>query len=158
MSIDASLPHDVAPLTIDIDAGVLDDLQQRVRNVRRPARMLVVGCEDATRLQFITELIDYWATSFDWRTQERRLNRLPHFRATVAGIGIHFLWLRSQRSDATPLLLTNGWPSCFLEYLDVIEALASGAGADGVAFDVILPTMPGYGLSQPALEQRIDED
>jgi epoxide hydrolase len=158
MSTDASLPNGVAPMTIEMDDEVINDLRQRVRRARRPERMLVVGREDPARLQFINDLIDYWARSFDWRLQERRLKRLPHFRATVGGIGIHFLWLRSPRSDATPLLLTNGWPSCFLEYVDVIDALADGDGADSVAFDVVVPTMPGYGLSEPALEKRIDED
>jgi pimeloyl-ACP methyl ester carboxylesterase len=152
------LPNGVAPMTIELDAGVVDDLEERVRNARRPEQMLVVGREDAARLAFISDLIGYWASTFDWRSQERRLNELPHFRVTVAGINIHFLWLRSPAPGAAPLLLANGWPSCFLEYVDVLEVLSNGEGARSAAFDLVVPTMPGYGLSEPALDRRIDED
>lgn len=153
------LPAGVEPIAVELGEDVLADLYDRVRRARLPSEMMVVGRESADRLRCAAQVVRYWVNGFDWRAQEARLNRLPHFRTELDGIRVHFVWLRSPRRAAAPLLLTNGWPSCFLEYVDVLEPLARGTGGgESIDFDVVVPTTPGFGLSDPALDRYIDED
>jgi pimeloyl-ACP methyl ester carboxylesterase len=95
-------------------------------------------------------LVAYWHEQFDWRAQERELNRYHHFRRDVDGVAIHFIHERARRGDGIPLLLTHGWPSNFVEYLPLIPLLTdpSAHGIEGPAFDVVLPSLPGYGFSE----------
>ena len=143
--------HGIAPFAIDVPAEVLDDLAWRLRRARWPARLLLAGGEDAGRLLALERLLTRWRDGFDWREQERLLNALPQHRVTVDGVVLHVVWARSERPGARPLLLVNGWPSSFVEYRDVVAALT--APDAGPTFDVVIPSRPGYGFSEPALDR-----
>ena len=143
--------HGIAPFAIDVPAEVLDDLAWRLRRARWPARLLLAGGEDAGRLLALERLLTRWRDGFDWREQERLLNALPQHRVTVGGVVLHVVWARSERPGARPLLLVNGWPSSFVEYRDVVAALT--APDAGPTFDVVIPSRPGYGFSEPALDR-----
>ena len=103
-------------------------------------------------LDYLRPLADYWARGFDWRAQEARLNAFPQFTTTIDGQTIHFLHVRSPNPDATPLLITHGWPSSFVEFTDVIGPLtdpAAHGGDPADAFHLVIPTLPGFGFSTP---------
>jgi epoxide hydrolase len=146
----------LAPFAIDVPAAVLEDLDWRLRRARWPDRLLLAGGEDAARLEHVRRLLERWRSSFDWRAYERRLNALPQHRVVVDGIGLHVVWARSERPDARPLLLLNGWPSSFVEVEPVVARLT--ACAEGPVFDVVIPTRPGYGFSDRALDRAGDDD
>ncbi|MFJ8144453.1 epoxide hydrolase [Streptomyces sp. NPDC096048] len=95
----------------------------------------------------LVDVVDYWRTGYDWRSFEARLNRIGQFRTTVDGLGIHFLHRRSARADATPLLLTHGWPGSVAEFAHVVDELADPEDADAPAFHVVAPSLPGFGYS-----------
>jgi pimeloyl-ACP methyl ester carboxylesterase len=146
-----------APFVIDVPGEVLKDLRWRLERARWPNALLVAGTEDAGRLNAVWRLLEGWRSTFDWRQHERRVNALPQYRIVVDGIGLHVVWARSKVPGARPLLLLNGWPSSFLEYERVIAALTTPA--DGLAFDVVIPTRPGYGFSDAALDRgAVDDD
>jgi pimeloyl-ACP methyl ester carboxylesterase len=147
---------DDTPFTIDVSPEVLDDLAWRLRRARWPRQLLLAGGEDAGRLLALQRLLERWRDRFDWRDQERRLNALPQRRVTVDGVGLHVVWARSERPDARPLLLLNGWPSSFIEYREVVAPLA--APESGPAFDVVIPARPGYGFSDPGLDRSGSDD
>ena len=129
---------------------MLADLRERLRNTRWPDPAPGPAWEQGTDLEYLKELCAYWADGFDWRTQERDLNSLHHFRAELDGVQIHFVHERSRSKDAIPLVLTHGWPSSFLEYLELVPYLTDpqAHGIDGPAFDLIIPSLPGYGFSE----------
>jgi pimeloyl-ACP methyl ester carboxylesterase len=147
---------DDTPFTIDVSPEVLDDLAWRLRRARWPRQLLLAGGEDAGRLLALQRLLERWRDRFDWRDQERRLNALPQRRVTVDGVGLHVVWARSERPDARPLLLLNGWPSSFIEYREVVAPLT--APESGPAFDVVIPARPGYGFSDPGLDRPGSDD
>ena len=149
-------PDGPAPFAIDVPAAVLEDLDWRLRRARWPDELLLAGGEDAARLAHVRRLLERWRSSFDWRAYERRLNALPQHRVVVDGIGLHVVWARSDRPAARPLLLLNGWPSSFVEFEPVVARLT--APAEGPAFDVVIPTRPGYGFSDRALDRAGDDD
>jgi pimeloyl-ACP methyl ester carboxylesterase len=91
--------------------------------------------------------VDYWRTGYNWRSFEERLNRIGQFRTTIDDLGIHFLHRRSARADATPLILTHGWPGSIAEFIDVVDELADPKDADAPAFHVVVPSLPGFGYS-----------
>ncbi len=109
-------------------------------------------------LEYLRELADHWRASYDWRVHEARLNELPQFQTTVDGANLHFLHIRSAEPDALPLIVTHGWPGSIVEFLDIIEPLA-GPGISrwrpGEAFHLVIPSIPGFGLSGP-LDERLD--
>jgi pimeloyl-ACP methyl ester carboxylesterase len=119
-------------MRIHVDDQVLDDLRQRLRRTRWPDEMPAVGWAQGAPLAWVRRLVTYWAEEFDWRAWEARLNELEH----VVWEGIHFV---HRRTGGTPIVLTHGWPSSFLDYLEVLPLL------DG--FDVVIPSLPGYGFS-----------
>jgi pimeloyl-ACP methyl ester carboxylesterase len=115
-----------------------------------------------TDLAYLRELVGYWESSFDWREQEERLNRFAHFRAEVDGFSLHFVHQRGEGPGPLPLVLTHGWPSTFFEYSKIIPLLAdreSHGGDAAYAFDVVVPSLPGYGFSErpkePGFSRRI---
>jgi pimeloyl-ACP methyl ester carboxylesterase len=144
------------PFRIDVPQRALDDLAWRLRHARWPRRLLVASGEDVFRLEQVERLLSRWRDEFDWREHERRINALPHYQATVGGIRLHFIWVKSVNPSARPLLLLNGWPSSFVEYLGVLGPLAE-AGS-GIAFDVIIPARPGYGFSDSGLDHPGTDD
>jgi pimeloyl-ACP methyl ester carboxylesterase len=139
----------IQPFRIHVSEPVLDDLRQRIRRTRWPDQLPGVGWEQGTELGYVRELLTYWAEEFDWRAQERELNRLTHCRAEIDGLGIHFVHQRGNGADPIPLILTHGWPSTFLELLPLVPLLTDplNHGIQGPVFDVVIPSLPGYGFS-----------
>lgn len=141
---------DVRSFTIRVPETTLVDLRQRLRHTRWPDELHDVGWDYGSSLSYIKELVEYWHARFDWRAQERLLNTFPHFRAQVDGLGIHFVHVRGQGPNPLPLLITHGWPSTFFEMYKIIPRLTDPArygGDPADAFDVVVPSMPGYGFS-----------
>jgi pimeloyl-ACP methyl ester carboxylesterase len=140
----------VTPFTIAVPQPVLDDLRARLAATRWPDEIPGIGWDHGTSLGYLRSLTAYWEQGFDWRAQEKRLNELHHFRAEINGLCIHFVHERGHGPAPMPLLLTHGWPSCFAEYLELIPLLTDPAahGGDAAdAFDVVIPSLPGYGFS-----------
>jgi pimeloyl-ACP methyl ester carboxylesterase len=140
----------VEPFSISIQDDVLSDLRARIRKTRWPEQVPDIRWEQGTDLAFLRELLEYWAEDFDWRAQERELNAFRHFRAELDGVGVHFVHERARRGHGIPLILTHGWPSTFVEMLPLVPLLTDPAahGIDGPAFDVVIPSLPGYGFSE----------
>lgn len=138
--------------TVDIPQSVLDDLRERLAHVRWPDEAPDASWEYGVPLTYLRDLVDYWRERFDWRAQERALNRFHHFHAAVNGLSIHFIHERGAGPNPLPLVLTHGWPSTFYEMDKVIPLLTDparfGGNADD-AFDVVVPSLPGYGFSDP---------
>ena len=141
---------DVRPFIIRVPETTLADLRQRLRHTRWPDELHDVGWDYGSSLPYIKELVEYWHTRFDWRAQERMLNALPHFRTQVDGLGIHFVHVRGKGPNPLPLIITHGWPSTFFEMYKTLPRLTDPVryGGDATdAFDVVVPSMPGYGFS-----------
>lgn len=138
---------DVRPYEIAVSAEEVDDLRERLARTRWPAE-LTDAWDRGTPVGYARRLAERWRTTFDWRAQEARLNRLPQFVADVDGQRIHGLHVRSTRADATPLLLCHGYPTSCVEFARLAPLLAEPDG-DAPAFHVVAPSMPGYGLSTP---------
>jgi epoxide hydrolase len=135
---------------IEVAETELKDLRARLRGARWPERETVADWSQGVPLDYLRELCRYWADAYDWRATEARLNALPQFRATIDGLGIHFLHVRSPHAGALPLVITHGWPGSIVEFLDAIGPLtdppAHGGDASD-AFHVVCPSLPGYGFS-----------
>ncbi|MFC0527017.1 epoxide hydrolase family protein [Phytohabitans kaempferiae] len=137
------------PFEIDVDEAVLNDLRHRIRATRWPEPAPGEPWSQGTDDTYLRDLLAYWADGYDWRARERELNRFAHFRTTLDGVPIHFVHARAATGDGLPLILTNGWPSTFAELLPLVPLLTDPAahGIDGPAFDLVLPSLPGYGFS-----------
>ncbi|GAA3491647.1 epoxide hydrolase [Streptomyces cremeus] len=132
----------------------LADLRARLADARLPEAETVHRAapgpgrwEQGVPLADLVEVVTYWRTAYDWRSFEQRLDRIGQFRTTVDGLGIHFLHRRSARPDATPLVLTHGWPGSIAEFVDVVDELADPQDPDAPAFHVVAPSLPGFGYS-----------
>ena len=135
---------------VDVAQASLDDLRARLARTRWPDEVDGAGWDYGASLAYMRELVEYWRTEFDWRAAERAMNTVPHFRVEVDGIGIHVIHQRGRGPAPMPLLITHGWPSSFIEMLALIPLLADpGAhgGDPADAFDVIVPSVPGFGFS-----------
>jgi pimeloyl-ACP methyl ester carboxylesterase len=141
---------DVEPFEIRIGDDVLADLHRRIRNTRWPDQVPGIGWDQGTDLDYLRELCAYWEEGFDWRAQERELNRFAHFRAELDGVRVHFVHERARSGSGVPLILSHGWPSSFVELLPLVPLLTDPAanGIDGPAFDVVIPSLPGYAFSE----------
>ena len=128
----------------------LSDLRARIRNTRWPDQAPGAAWEQGTDLEYLRALLAYWADEFDWHAQERQLNAFNQFRAELDGVHIHFVHERARRGRGIPLILTHGWPSTFVELLPLVPFLTDPEthGIDGPAFDVVIPSLPGYGFSE----------
>ena len=143
---------DIRPFTIDIPQADLDDLRNRLDRTRWTAP---ADEQYGFGLSRLRRLAEYWRDGYDWRAWEARLNSYPQFVTEIDGQRIHFLHVRSAEPGALPLVLTHGWPGSVVEYLDLIGPLTDprGHGADPApAFDVVIPSLPGFGFSGPAGE------
>jgi pimeloyl-ACP methyl ester carboxylesterase len=136
----------VTPFKIAIPDAQLADLKERLAMTRWPAEV-TDDWSHGQPVRFIKSLCDQWLNAFDWRAAEARLNRLPQFTTEIEGQTIHFVHVRSTQPNALPLVLTHGWPAAFTEYLALIEPLTNPAS--GQAFDVVIPSLPGFGFSTP---------
>ena len=126
------------------------DLRRRIAATRSPSRELVADRSQGVLLATIRELTRYWATDYDWRACEARLNALPQFTTEIDGVDIHFIHVKSPHTGALPLIITHGWPGSITEMLGVVGPLldptAHGGSAED-AFDLVVPSLPGYGFS-----------
>ncbi len=140
----------IRPFRVSVPEAALVDLRKRIAATRWPERETVADASQGVQLAPIQELARYWATEYDWRKSERRLNALPQFITEIDGLDIHFVHVRSKHEDALPLIVTHGWPGSIIEQLKIIDPLtnptAYGASASD-AFHVVIPSMPGYGFS-----------
>ncbi|MDX3591664.1 epoxide hydrolase [Streptomyces sp. ID03-2B] len=132
----------------------LDDLRARLAAARLPEPETVhrtgpgpLRWEQGVPLTDLVDVVHYWRTEYTWRSFEERLNRIGQFRTTIDDLGIHFLHRRSARADATPLILTHGWPGSIAEFIDAVDELADPKAADAPAFHVVVPSLPGFGYS-----------
>ena len=140
---------DVRPYRVAIPQRDLDDLAERLRRTILPDELADAGSDYGMPNARVARLAAYWRDSLDWRALEDRLNSYPQFVAEIDGATIHFLHVRSGRADATPLILSHGWPGSVLEYLDVIGPLTEPASPDDPAFHLVIPSLPGFGFSGP---------
>jgi pimeloyl-ACP methyl ester carboxylesterase len=140
----------VEPFRIHVPDAVLDDLKQRLARTRYPDEVNDPEWSYGTALSYLKELVDYWRTRFDWRAVEARLAAFHHFRTSVDGLGVHFLHERGVGPKPMPLLISHGWPGSVLEFVKIIGPLtdpASHGGDPADAFDLVAPSLPGYGFS-----------
>jgi pimeloyl-ACP methyl ester carboxylesterase len=147
--------EEIQPFTIEISQADLDELKARLARTRWPDELPDVGWDYGVPMGFVRGLAERWATTYDWRAWESRMNAYPQFTTTLDGQNIHFLHVRSPNDAAFPLILTHGWPGSVVEYLNVIDLLVdpSAHGADAVdAFDLVIPSLPGFGFSGPTRE------
>jgi pimeloyl-ACP methyl ester carboxylesterase len=145
------------PFRIAVPDAVLADLAARLGRARVPAPPVLAGGEHPETVRRIEELVAYWRAGYDWRAQERRLNEVPQYRVA----GTHVVHVPGTGPDPLPLLLTNGWPSSFVEYLRVLGPLtdpAAHGGDPADAFSVVLPALPGYGFSDKDLDRPLDRN
>ncbi|MEV8513814.1 epoxide hydrolase family protein [Dactylosporangium sp. NPDC051484] len=143
------------PFRIDVAQADLDDLHRRLETTRWPADVAGDDWSRGVPQAYLRDLVDYWRTSYDWRAAEARLNAFPQFTTEIFGTNVHFLHVRSPEPDATPMIITHGWPGSFAEFLDIIEPLTdprSHGGDPATAFHLVIPTIPGFGFSGPASE------
>jgi pimeloyl-ACP methyl ester carboxylesterase len=147
----AALADDaISPFHIAIPEPALVDLRRRIAATRWPERELVADQSQGVKLDKIQALVRYWGTDYDWRTAEARLNALPQFVTSIDGLDIQFAHIKSRHPGAMPLLITHGWPGSIFELIKVIGPLTdptAHAGRAEDAFDLVLPSMPGYGFS-----------
>ena len=147
---------EVRPFEISVDQSVLDDLQVRLTHTRWPDEIPGADWDYGSNLDYIKELVEYWRTDFDWRAQEKKLNAFHHFKSEVEGLDIHFIHERGTGPNPIPLVITHGWPSTFFEMTKIIPLLADPGshGADSAdSFDVVAPSLPGFGFSQATSER-----
>jgi pimeloyl-ACP methyl ester carboxylesterase len=140
----------VQPFTIAIPQATLDDLRARLAHTRWPDEVEGAGWNYGANLSYMKELVAYWSEAFDWRSQEEKLNQFAHFKADVDGVGIHFIHERGKGPHPLPIILAHGWPDSFYRMHKIIPLLtdpASYGGDPADAFDVIVPSIPGYGFS-----------
>jgi len=140
----------IRPFRIDVPEEDLVDLRRRVLATRWPDRETVTDQSQGVQLAKLRELVRYWGTDYDWRKIEARLNALPQFVTDIDGLDIHFIHVRSRHPNALPLIITHGWPGSIMELLKVIDPLtdpvAHGGRAED-AFDLVIPSIPGFGFS-----------
>jgi pimeloyl-ACP methyl ester carboxylesterase len=150
MSTTVETATQIRPFHVETPDEVLADLRRRVTATQWPEKETVDDESQGVPLAMMQELARYWATAYDWRRCEATLNALPQFITEIDGLDIHFIHVRSQREDALPLIVNHGWPGSIIEQLKIIDRLAdpTAHGADAAdAFDVVIPSMPGYGFS-----------
>src|SRR5688500_9981278 len=141
---------DVRPFRVEIPEGELAELRSRIQTTRWPSKELVDDRSQGVQLATMQALARYWATEYDWRRCEARLNALPQFKTEIDGVEIHFIHVRSRHEDALPLIMTHGWPGSVIELLDTVGPLTDPTAHGGTpedAFHLVLPSLPGYGFS-----------
>jgi pimeloyl-ACP methyl ester carboxylesterase len=142
--------HSIRPFRIDVSDAELQDMRQRILATRWPEAETVADGSQGVQLATMRKLASYWATEYDWRKCEARLNALPQFITTIDGLDIHFIHVRSKHANALPVLVTHGWPGSVVEQLKIVGPLTDPTAFGGKAedaFDVVIPSMAGYGWS-----------
>jgi pimeloyl-ACP methyl ester carboxylesterase len=145
----------IRPFHVDVPQEALDDLRRRIEAARLPSKELVADRSQGVQLATIQELARYWTTEYDWHRCEAKLNALPQFTTEIDGVDIHFIHVESPHKGALPLIMTHGWPGSVIELLETIGPLTDPAAHGGSAedaFDLVLPSVPGYGFSAEPTE------
>ncbi|HEX6068387.1 MAG TPA: epoxide hydrolase, partial [Longimicrobiaceae bacterium] len=140
----------IRPFRVTIPEKEIVELRRRIAATRWPTRELVEDRSQGVQLATLRELARYWATEYDWRKCEARLNALPQFTTEIDGVEIHFIHVKSRHENALPLIMTHGWPGSVIELLETVGPLTdptSHGGTPGEAFHLVLPSLPGYGFS-----------
>ena len=144
----------IRPFRVEMPEEAIADFRRRISATRWPTKELVADRSQGVQLATSQALARYWATDYDWRACEAKLNALPQFTTEIDGVDIHFIHVKSPHPDALPLIITHGWPGSVIELLEVVGPLtdpAAHGGRAGDAFDLVLPSLPGYGFSgEPA--------
>jgi epoxide hydrolase len=151
----------VEPFRIHVSDADLAELKERLARTRFPDEIPGSGWGYGANLSYVKELVAYWRERYDWRAHEARLNELPQFRAMVGGLGIHFIHARGVGAKPLPLVITHGWPGSVAEFTKIVGPLtdpAAHGGDPADAFDVVCPSMPGYGWSDHATEPGMDPE
>ncbi len=140
----------IRPFHVNVPEADLTELRRRINATRWPERETVGDASQGVQLATVQQLARYWATEYDWRKCEAKLNALPNFITEIDGLDIHFIHVRSKHDNALPLIVTHGWPGSIVEQLKIVDPLtnptAHGASASD-AFHLVIPSMPGYGFS-----------
>jgi len=140
----------IRTFTIDVPQAKLDDLRRRIVATQWPEKEPVADASQGVQLATIQALARYWSTDYDWRKVEARLNALPQYITEIDGLDIHFIHVRSKHKDALPLIVTHGWPGSIIELLKIIDPLTNPTahgGSASDAFDLVIPSLPGFGFS-----------
>jgi pimeloyl-ACP methyl ester carboxylesterase len=146
----ATADTSIRPFKVHVSDEALTDLRRRVRATRWPGKEPVADASQGVQLATMQKLASYWATGYDWRKAEAKLNALPQFVTTIDGLDIQFIHVRSKHPNALPLLITHGWPGSIIEQLKIIDPLTNPTAHGGTAsdaFDVVIPSLPGFGFS-----------
>jgi pimeloyl-ACP methyl ester carboxylesterase len=148
--VPSSKAEEIRPLRVEIMEEALIDLRRRLAATQWPDKETVNDTSQGVPLALMKDLVHYWGTNYDWRKCEAKLNALPNFITAIDGLDIHFIHVRSRHPNALPLIVTHGWPGSVIEQLKIIDPLtnptAHGGSAED-AFDLVIPSMPGYGFS-----------
>jgi pimeloyl-ACP methyl ester carboxylesterase len=149
MTSQVETPTEIRTFNVSIPDEKLTELRRRIAAAQWPTKELVEDSSQGVQLATLQELARYWGSDYDWRKTEAKLNALPQFKTEIDGLDIHFIRVKSQHENALPLIITHGWPGSVLELLEVVGPLtdptAHGGRAED-AFDVVLPSLPGYGF------------
>jgi pimeloyl-ACP methyl ester carboxylesterase len=140
----------VRPFKVNVPQSALDDLRRRLAATRWPDKETVADQSQGVQLETMKEIVRYWQNDYNWRTAEAKLNALPQFVTTIDGLEIHFIHVRSKHEHALPVIVTHGWPGSIIEELKLIDPLTNPTAYGGRAedaFDVVIPSLPGYGFS-----------
>ena len=140
----------IRPFHVHFPEAELTDLKRRVKLTKWPERETVADASQGVQLATVQKLAHYWATQHDWRKCETKLKGVPHFVTEIDGLDIHFIHVRSKHKKALPVIITHGWPGSIIEQMKVIEPLTNPTahgGSEADAFDVVIPSLPGYGFS-----------
>jgi pimeloyl-ACP methyl ester carboxylesterase len=146
---------EIRPFRVDMPDKAIAELRRRIAVTRWPSKELVADRSQGIQLATIQELARYWTTDYDWRACEAKLNALPTFETEIDGVDIHFIHVKSRHENALPLIITHGWPGSVIELLGVVGPLTDPAAHGGSAedaFDLVLPSLPGYGFSAEPVE------
>lgn len=141
---------DVRPFRVEIPDEKLDELRRRIKATRWPSKERVKDRSQGVQLATLQALARFWATEYDWRKCEARLNALPQFTTQIDGVEVHFIHVKSRHENALPLIMTHGWPGSVIELLETVGPLTDPTAHGGIpedAFHLVLPSMPGYGFS-----------
>jgi pimeloyl-ACP methyl ester carboxylesterase len=161
MASTVDIAAEIRPFHVEIPEEAIDDLRRRLAATRWPSKELIGDRSQGVQLATLQALVRYWTTEYDWRKAEAKLNALPQFKTEIDGVDIHFIHVKSEHEDALPLLMTHGWPGSVVELLDSVGPLtdptAHGGSAED-AFHLVLPSLPGYGLSGEPVDVGWDLD
>ena len=145
----------IRPFTVNVPQAAVDDLRRRIADTRWPDRETVTDPTQGVQLENLQGLARYWGTDYDWRKAEAKLNALPQFKTNIDGVDIHFIHVRSRHENALPVVIAHGWPGSVFEQIKLILPLTDPTAFGGQAedaFDVVIPSLPGYGFSTQPTE------